>query len=148
MATLHLICGLPCSGKSTFAERLEGEERALRLTPDVWMSRIVRDGYDAERRKAVGEIQLDIAMRVLELGANVIWEAGFWSRAERDLIRARAQEVGARVKLHVLEASLETLTARIIARNAALPPDTFHVEPADLALWWTWFEPPTADELT
>lgn len=148
MATLHLVCGLPCSGKSTLAERLERDEQALRLAPDVWMSRIVRDGYDTERREAVGEIQFDIAMRVLELGVNVVWEAGFWSRSERDAIRARAAGIGATVKLHVLEAPLEELTARVVARNAALPPDTFHVEPADLALWWTWFEPPSEDERT
>jgi predicted kinase len=147
MSTLHLVCGLPCSGKSTLAERLEREGQALRLTPDLWMSRIVRDGYDAERRKAVGEIQLDIAMRVLELGVNVVWEAGFWARSERDAIRARAAGIGATVKLHFLDATLEELTARVIARNAALPPHTFHVEPADLALWWTWFEPPSPDEL-
>jgi predicted kinase len=147
MATLHLICGLPGSGKSTLAAQLETSERALRLTPDVWMSRIVGDGYDAARREAVGDLQLEIAMRVLDLGLDVILEAGFWSRAERDSVPARAHGIGASVRLHYLEVSLEDLTARIVARNAALPPDTFHVEPADLALWWTWFEPPTADEL-
>ena len=34
MATLYLICGLPCSGKSTLAKQLELELSALRLTPD------------------------------------------------------------------------------------------------------------------
>ena len=34
MATLHLMVGLPCSGKTTEARRLERELGALRLTPD------------------------------------------------------------------------------------------------------------------
>ena len=36
MATLHLMVGLPCSGKTTLAKKLEHERSALRLTPDEW----------------------------------------------------------------------------------------------------------------
>ena len=36
MATLHLMVGLPCSGKTTLAKQLEQERSALRLTPDEW----------------------------------------------------------------------------------------------------------------
>ena len=36
MATLHLMVGLPGSGKTTEAIRLEHELHALRLTPDEW----------------------------------------------------------------------------------------------------------------
>jgi hypothetical protein len=34
MATLHLMCGLPGSGKTTLAERIERESNALRLSPE------------------------------------------------------------------------------------------------------------------
>jgi predicted kinase len=34
MVTLHLMVGLPCSGKTTLARTLEHERSALRLTPD------------------------------------------------------------------------------------------------------------------
>lgn len=40
MATLHLICGLPCAGKTTFARQLEQKRAALRLTPDEWHIRL------------------------------------------------------------------------------------------------------------
>jgi predicted kinase len=36
MTTLHLMVGLPGSGKTTLAKKLEGELGALRLTPDEW----------------------------------------------------------------------------------------------------------------
>jgi predicted kinase len=72
MPTFHLICGLPCSGKTTVARRLEVEERALYLSPDPWMAQVVRDGYDAERREAVKAIQLELAGKALRLGVNVV----------------------------------------------------------------------------
>jgi predicted kinase len=142
MPTLHLLCGLPCTGKTTLGERLEREERALRLSPDVWMARIVGDGYDFVRRDAIQTVQLQIARRVLELGVSVVLEAGFWKRAERDEARALAAAVGARAKLHFLDAPLSELKRRVRMRNAALPPDTFVVDPDDLDLWATWLERP------
>ncbi|MGI6665381.1 MAG: AAA family ATPase [Christensenellaceae bacterium] len=40
MATIHFIVGLPCSGKTTFAKKLEKSEKALLLSPDDWQIRI------------------------------------------------------------------------------------------------------------
>lgn len=40
MATLHLICGLPCSGETTLAKTLELKHSALRLSPDEWIGRL------------------------------------------------------------------------------------------------------------
>jgi Predicted kinase len=36
MPTLHLMVGLPCSGKTTLARQLEHKYSALRLTTDEW----------------------------------------------------------------------------------------------------------------
>ena len=36
MATLHVMIGLPCSGKTTYARQLAGETNALLLILDVW----------------------------------------------------------------------------------------------------------------
>jgi predicted kinase len=40
LATLHLVVGLPCSGKTKLARHLEQEVSALRLTPDEWHMRL------------------------------------------------------------------------------------------------------------
>lgn len=56
MPTLHIICGVPGSGESTLAKKIESEHPALRLTPDEWMSRIVGDGYNEEKRRVVEKI--------------------------------------------------------------------------------------------
>ncbi len=95
MPILHLICGLPGSGKTTLARRLERDLPALRLAPDEWMARIVGDGYDESKRAAVEAVQWEIAARALSLSVDVILENGFWSRSERDDFRARAAALGA-----------------------------------------------------
>ncbi len=147
MPILHLICGLPGSGKTTLARRLERDLPALRLAPDEWMARIVGDGYDEAKRAAVEAVQWEIAARALRLGVDVILENGFWSRRERDDFRARAAALGADTKLHFLDVPRDELLRRLALRNAAVPPDAFRVNEAQLDLWSRSFEPPTPDEL-
>jgi|SRR6266404_3787152 len=147
MPTLHLICGLPGSGKTTLAKQLERDLPALRLAPDEWMARIVGDGFDDAKRAAVEAVQWEIAARALSLGINVILENGFWTRRDRDDFRARAAAVGVAIKLHYLDVPRDELLRRLAERNATLPPDTFRVNETQLDLWSTWFEPPAPDEL-
>ena len=116
------------------AKRLELEQSALRLAPDEWMARIVGDGTDEEKRSVVEAVQWEIAARVLSLGVNVILEFGFWPRHERDDFRSRAAALGSETKLHFLDVPRDELLRRLELRNAALPPDTFHVDDADLDL--------------
>lgn len=141
------MCGLPCSGKTTRARQLEVEHRALRLCPDEWMARIVRDGWDSERRVAVEAVQLQIAVRVLELGQDAILEGGFWHRAERDQARQSAAEVGAGCRVHFLDAPLEVLIQRAERRQADCPEDTFVITAQNLRDWYDLIERPDAAEL-
>src|SRR5919206_203021 len=81
MATLHLMVGLPCSGKTTRARELEYKCSALRLTPDEWQLRLF--GQDAEdpehnvRHSLMEALLWEIASRALVLGTNVILDYGF-----------------------------------------------------------------------
>jgi len=146
MSTLHIICGLPGSGKSTLAKKLESEHPALRLTPDEWMERIVGDGYNEEKRTVIESIQCEIAEQALRLGVDVILENGFWSRKERDELRARAKNSGANIKLYYLDVARDELLRRLKERNKNLPPNTFHVDESRLDDAISHFEAPTPDE--
>lgn len=151
MSTLFLICGLPGSGKTTLAKQIERECHALRLTPDEWIVRLFGTNLTLPTldwcRDPVESVQWMVAERALGLGVNVILDFGFWARSERDEFRARAAALGARSEVHFLDVSRSVLSARVAARNADLPPYTFHVTEAQLDLWWSLFEPPTPDEL-
>jgi predicted kinase len=147
MPTLLLLCGLPGSGKTTLAKKLERERHALRLSPDEWLWSLSIDLYDEAKRTAVEILQWDLAARALALGVDVILENGFWSRAERDDYRSRAKALGAHVELFFLDVSRDELRTRLDKRNKDLPSAMAHIDAATLDLWWSRFEPPASDEL-
>lgn len=151
MAILHLMVGLPCSGKTTLARKLEHKYSALRLTPDEWHTRLFGQDVDEKdhdkRHDLVEALLWDVAARVLTLGVDVILDFGFWARSERDDFRSRAAELGADFKIHFTEASEELLLERLVKRNARLPKGTFRISETSLREWSLLFEPPSKEEL-
>ncbi len=151
MATLHLMVGLPCSGKTTLARQIENEQSALRLTPDEWQ--VTLFGQDAtepehDARHSLIEAMLwDLAARLLVLGTSVILDYGFWAREEREDFRARAEKLGASSEVHFLDVSEEELLRRLAARNSETPPGAFRIPVAMMKRYITVFQAPTADEL-
>jgi len=145
---LFLMCGLPGSGKTTLAKQIELRENALRLTPDEWMSRIVGDGFNEEKRAEVEAMLWDIAARCLQLGINVILDFGFWSRAERDDFRKRARKLDANTEIHYLEVTLEELLKRVKQRKVKGTKHSFMVTEKQLREWVNCFEAPSKDELS
>ncbi|HVX80107.1 MAG TPA: ATP-binding protein [Devosiaceae bacterium] len=157
MATLHLMVGLPCSGKTTEARKLEAEYSALRLTTDEWHVRLFGDDFaDADdvgherhnaRHQVLESLLWDVAARALVLGTNVVLDFGCWSRSEREDFRTRANELGADFRIHFTDASDEALLKRLAARNAEHPEGTFRIAEDELKKWIRLFERPSRDEL-
>ena len=151
MATLHLMVGLPCSGKTTLAQKLEHELPALRLTPDEWQIRLF--GQDAEepehdaRHSLIEAMLWNIASRALELGTNVILDFGFWAREEREDYRSRAKHLGASSEVHYLDVSEAELLRRLEERNSQPSQESFLISEEAMKPWIAFFQKPTLDEL-
>ena len=151
MATLHLMVGLPCSGKTTLAQQLESEKAALRLTPDEWQVRLF--GQDAEepehdaRHTLIESMLWNIASRALALGTNVILDFGFWAREEREDFRLRAKQLGASSEVHFLDVPEDELLRRLAARNSQLSQTCFQISEDMMRPWIAFFQKPTPDEL-
>ena len=151
MATLHLMVGLPCSGKTTLARTLEHELPALRLTPDEWHIRLF--GQDAEEpehdaRHGLIEAGLwNIASRALELGMNVILDFGFWAREEREDYRLRAKQLGASSEVHYQDVPEDELLRRLEKRNSRPSEESFLITKEAMKPWIDFFQKPTLDEL-
>jgi predicted kinase len=141
--TLIIVCGLPGSGKTTHARKLERERQAIRFAPDEWMASLCIDIYDEAARARIESLQWQIAQQLLIAGLTVIIEWGTWARSERDALRTRARQLGARVELHYLSAPPELLLARVQQRAAENPPITRDA----LDSWHKLFEAPTLEEL-
>lgn len=81
--TLFLTIGLPGTGKTTAARRLEADHNALRLTKDEWMKALFGPENPATASDVIEGRLIRLAMRALELGINVVLDFGLWSRDER-----------------------------------------------------------------
>lgn len=150
MATLHLMVGLPCSGKTTLARTLEREHSALRLTPDEWQVRLFgQDAADPEhddRHGRIESVQWEVAGRALVLGIDVILDFGFWTRAEREDFRSRAERLGASSEVHFLDVPGDELLRRLARRNAR-PGLAFQIPEEMMKPWIELFQKPDEDEL-
>lgn len=149
--TLIVLCGLPYSGKTTLARRIEVERPALRLSPDEWIERLLPPVWTREEldrfRDPVEGIQWELVRRVLELGVNVVLEWGSWGRGERDVLRAGAREIGAGFELIFLDVELDVLVDRLHERNGLPQPGTFSISEAELRNWWNRIDRPSLEEL-
>ena len=140
---LIIVCGLPCSGKTTHAKALESRLPALRLCPDEWMHVLAINLWNEATRAKIEALQWSVAQRLLRLGVNVIIEWGTWGRSERDALREGARNLNAAVELHFLDATVEELFRRAQRRVMEDPPMTRD----DLQRWSDGFERPTPDEM-
>jgi predicted kinase len=146
-ATVYLIVGLPGAGKTTHAKELEISVSALRLTPDEWQIALFGDKNPPDKRDLVEGKLVQLGMRAAELGANVVFDFGFWGKDERSALRWIAAAVGARSQVVYLPIDPEEQRLRVTNRFAATPNQTFHMSDVELAQWRTQFQVPDGEEL-
>lgn len=144
---LYLLVGLPGAGKTTRARELEAGHRALRLTPDEWMSPLFGESDAGGKRDVLEGRLIWVGLRVLAVGTSVVLDFGFWGRDERSSLRSMAQTIGVDCEVVYLAVDRETQQQRIRRRYQDTPAVTFDITAADLDVYRAQFEEPRADEL-
>lgn len=119
---LIVVSGLPGSGKTTQAKRLQAERLGVRFCPDEWMTALGANLWDGELRARVEGLQWDLALDLIRAGGTAIIEWGTWGRDERERLRAEAAALGARTELLFLDPPADVLWQRIDERGMEDPP--------------------------
>ncbi|MGB5953482.1 MAG: ATP-binding protein [Ornithinimicrobium sp.] len=146
MATLTLFCGLPGSGKTTLAKRLETAGSGVRVCTDDVQAELGVSQQDSEFHGRLQVVLYRFALELLDHHVDVILEDGLWTRSERDEKFADARQRGARVVLHVFDVPQEVLWARLQDRHAQPLAGSYVMTEAELDRAWRIFEPPTDSE--
>jgi len=145
--TLFLTVGLPCTGKTTAARRIETEHEALRLTKDEWVKALYGPENPPVATDVIEGRLIRIGLRALELGTNVVIDYGLWSRDERSALRRAAADRGATVQIRYFEVSRAEQRRRADRRLAEAPDTTWPMSDEELAGWAAVIEVPTRGEL-
>ena len=145
--TLYLTVGLPGTGKTTEARRIEAEQNALRLTKDEWVKALYGPANPPSATDVIEGRLIDIGLRALQLGVDVVLDFGIWARDERTALRQAAVDCGAAVELHYLALPPAEQRRRLDRRHAEEPHTTWHMSDEELAGWAAAISVPTPGEL-
>ena len=151
---VHLISGLPCSGKTTYATALRADVNGVLFSLDRWLITsfgkypIASVGHEEHTRRVLACRALiwESAVELLRRSADVILDDGFFLRVNRVRHIGLAQAAGARAKIHFIDTPIGVVRSRLERRNANLPPHNFHIDPETLQGFLGLFERPSPDE--
>ena len=147
----YVICGFIGAGKTTFARKLEKETKAIRITKDEWIIKIFGNKITSDKNfevydKNITELATNIAFKILKAGKDVILDEGFWVKSQRDDIKKKILQVGAKPIFYYVESSVEKMKERVINRSKNPTKDSFEINEEMFDKYLKYWEPPKKEE--
>lgn len=153
MATVYLICGKLCCGKSTYAKRLKVKQKAVVLSVDEIMLAVFglyagekHDEYAANVQKYLFGKSLEL----IQTDVSVVLDWGFWTKTARYAAKEFYRSRNIECELHYLDVNDAVWQARINQRNQSVmagKTTAYIVDSALAAKFETKFEPPVKEEV-
>jgi predicted kinase len=149
-STLYLLCGLPCSGKTTFASQLAKEKKAIKFSLDQLILALFteEDNFETHRQyvQRVENVFFPIVYDLLAQGCSVVMDFPAHTKSERNNLRQLANQAQVEVQLYHLQADIETIKKRIQQRNAELKDGEYLIPDWLLSMIVEKFELPDISE--
>lgn len=154
MPKVILICGKICSGKSYYAKQLQKQYNAVFLSTDEATFDLIENEqgefYNVFARRVNNYLQKKAA-QIVQAGANVILDWGFWTKNDRNAISdfLKAQQVP--FEWHYIDVDDTTWYQNIEDRNRAIQDghggSDFYVDEGLLNKVLTLFKIPEREEI-
>lgn len=148
-----LICGKLCSGKTTYAKKLQGKSKGVTLSVDELMLSLLEpylgDKHEHYTFKAQKYL-FDKSLEILAAGCDVILDWGFWTRRSREYAKEFYLSRGVLCEFHYIAIDDDTWRARIKERNDAVSAgqtDAYYVDGNLTEKFESMFEPPLDNEI-
>ncbi len=153
MAGVVLICGKLCSGKSTYARKLQGERGGVLLSVDELMLELF--GMDAGERhdeyaEKTQKYLLKKSLELIRCGCDVILDWGFWMREKRREALEFYKGRNIPCELHYLDLSDREWLRRVEERNRKVlagEESAYLVDEGLKMKFQSLFEPPKEEEI-
>ncbi|WP_135458427.1 AAA family ATPase [Vibrio echinoideorum] len=150
MTKIYFVCGFIGSGKTTYSKKLAEEHGAFRFSIDEWMIPLYGEHMDREvfdsRLATLQQLFKESASQLFSLGVSVIFDFGFWTKADREAFADWALSIGVDSEVHYLDIPFDTCKQRAFSRNSELNGKSYEMTPEMMVLFWSWFEVPTSSE--
>lgn len=154
MATVHLISGLPCAGKSTYSRTLKADTGGVHFVLDYWLItafghyHIEEAGYEEHVRRVVACRKLiwEVAGEFLIREVDVILDDGFFFREHRLQYSKMSETLNARTRVHFIDTPMDIIRLRLEKRNEDLPEYNFRIDPGRIDDFFRSFEIPSPGE--
>ena len=153
MPKVYLMCGKICSGKTTHANQLRTEHRAVVLSVDeitlALFGQDAGDQHDTYVERAENYLYHK-SLEILESGINVVLDWGFWTKQERDYARDFYGSRNVEYEFHYIDISDSEWEKHLRQRNRDVlerRTDAYYVDEGLAAKFAYIFEKPDRSEI-
>ncbi len=150
-ATLHFFCGKAGAGKTTVAQTVARDTRAILISEDIWLARLFGDQmttfqdyihFSRKLKTVVGPLVVDL----LKSGQSVVLDFQANTKAGRAWFRSLFEEAGADHRLYFVNTPDAECLARIARRNDEQPEGSHQLTEDDFIHISSFFEAPEDSE--
>ena len=149
MAKVIALCGKICSGKSTYAEKIRGDNNAVVLNPDTILLTLFDENLGDRHEEIFEKVRIylyQMAENIINTGTNVILDFGLWTYKERRDIRLFFTKRDINIEIHYVNTPPKIIESNIKKRNRIRNGVNYYIDDSILNKCLSLFEEPDNSE--